>query len=234
MESIGQVLDKVLQFTFRFFMFLSSYIPLFIIIFLKNISNLHICIIVVTFFIMMPLLVIRKYISNPLRQEANNAIIISSINKKDSEILNYISGYIIPLVAFNSDVVTKDGISIPNLLGVMVLFAVICSLYMKAEMYYINPILNIFYEISLATTDKKESIIIITDRNEKIVTNKTIMVRRISPGIFLVTKRRKSKISIVKILIFLIVLLILLFIWNSTFRGFVHWWFSKFLKALMH
>ncbi|WP_017416452.1 hypothetical protein [Clostridium tunisiense] len=218
MENIQETIDRALQFMFRFLLFLSSYIPLFIIIFLKNVSDFWISIVIIGLLIFLPLLVIRKYISNPLKHDANNLIIIRNLNKKDSEILNYISAYIIPLIAFNSDVITKDGISLPNLLGVLVLFAVICNLYMRAEMYYVNPILNIFYDIYSATTDKGENSIVFIDKGTSVPLGKSIMTRRISPGAYLITQNRKNKISYFKIVVFFAVLLVLFYLWNCKFQ----------------
>lgn len=232
MLSIKGSIDRAFQFSFKILLFISSYIPLFTIIFLKNINNLEIAMMMVIVFIAMPLLVIRKYISNPLKYEANKPIIISSFVRTDNEILNYIAAYIIPLIAFNSDVVTKEGINLPNLLGVIILFSVICNLYMKAGMYYINPILNLFYDILAIKTDKDESVIILTDKGTKLPINKVVITRKISPGIFLHTESRKNAITITKICILLITLIILLYIWNNEFKNFSNYIISHLLRLL--
>lgn len=232
MTSIKNSIDRVIQFSFKILLFNSSYIPLFIIIFLKNINNLEIAMTIMIVFIAMPLVVIRKYISNPLKFEANEPIVISNFVRKDNEILNYISAYIIPLIAFNSDVVTKEGISLPDLLGVIILFSVICNLYMKAGMYYVNPILNLFYDILAIKTGTDESVIILADKGTKLPINKVVITRKISPGIFLHTENRKNAITITKICILLITLIILLYVWNNEFKIFSNQLTSYLLKLI--
>lgn len=233
MRSIQESIDRAFQFTFKLLLFSSSYIPLFIIIFLKNINNLGIAMTMMIVFIAMPLLVIKKYISNPLKYESNIPIVISSFVRKDNEILNYISAYIIPLIAFNSDVVTKEGVSLPNLFGVIILFSVICNLYMKAEMYYVNPILNLFYDILAIKTDKDESVIILADKGAELPLNKVVITRKISPGIFLYTRNRKNAITITKVCILLITLIILLYVWNNQFKIFSNN-ITSYLVRLIH
>lgn len=232
MRNIKWEIDRALQFIFRFLLFISSYIPLFIIIFLKNIKDFWISAVIVVFFILLPLLVIRKYISNPLKYAANIPVAINGVNKKDSEILNYISAYIIPLIAFNSDVITKEGINGPNLLGVVVLFSVICNLYMRAEMYYVNPILNIFYDVYSATSDRKENIILFIDKGTAVPEGRTTMARRISPGAFLITQSKKNKISVIKILLFIIVLLIIFYSWNYKLQQTIQWVIMTILNKI--
>ena len=234
MRGIQESIDRALQLSFKILLFSSSYIPLFIIIFLKNINNLKIAMTIMIVLIAMPLLVIRKYISNPLKYEANKPIIISSFVRKDNEILNYISAYIIPLIAFNSDVVTKEGVSLPNLLGVIILFSVICNLYMKAGMYYVNPILNLFYDILAIKTDRDELVIILGDKGTKFLINKVVITREISPGIFLCTKTRKNAITIAKVCILIIILIILLYVWNSEFKDFFNYMISYILALINH
>lgn len=231
-ESIKESINITIQLSFKILLFSSSYIPLFIIIFLKNINNLEIAMTIMIVFIAMPLLVIRRYISNPLKSEANELIIIANFVRKDNEILNYISAYIIPLIAFNSDVVTKEGISLPELLGVIILFSVICNLYMKAGMYYVNPVLNLFYDILAIKTDKDESVIILADKGTKLLINKVTISRKISPGIFLYTENRRNAITITKICILVITLIIFLYIWNSEFRNFINYVMSYIVRLI--
>ncbi|MEG1143704.1 MAG: hypothetical protein RSD96_03915 [Bacilli bacterium] len=221
MNNLRQRLEEYMQLAFRFLLCISAYIPLFIILVLKNIDNLGVCAVLIIVFIFIPILVVRMYISHPLRGEANAPIVIKTINRKESEILNYISGYIISLISFNSDIFTEQGIDIPNLLGLSLLFLVICSLYMKARMYDVNPVLSLFYDILDVTDDNDENITLLVERKLDVPKDRTVLVRMISPGIYLHTNVRKNKITKVKIALLILILLVFLFIWNQEFKDII-------------
>lgn len=211
-------LEKIIQLTFRFLLCISAYMPMFIMLVLKNIDNLLLCSILIIVFILIPILVVKIYISNPLKIEANYPMKLKNINRKESEIMNYISGYIISLISFNGDIFTGKGISIPNLLGVSLLFLVICSLYMKANMYDINPVISLFYDILDVKEENGTNATLLVDRNLEVVLERRTMVRIISPGIYLYTNDRKNKISTIKILILIVTMILALFIWNQQFK----------------
>lgn len=221
MNEISLKLEKSIQLLFRFLLCMSAYIPMFIMLVLKNIKDMYLCIVLISIFIVLPLIVVRMYISNPLKREANHPIVLTSINRKESEIMNYISGYIISLISFNSDVFTETGIDIPNLLGITLLFLVICSLYMKAHMYDVNPVLSLFYDILDVTDSNGKNATLLVDRKLETKPNKRMIVRVISPGIYLHTSSRKNKISIFKIILLIFTMLLLLFIWNEDFKRIV-------------
>lgn len=221
MNNLRQRFEEYMQLLFRFLLCISAYIPLFIILVLKNINNLGICIVLITVFIYIPILVVRMYISHPLEGEAHTPIVIKNINRKESEILNYISGYIISLISFNSDIFTKQGVDIPNLLGLSLLFLVICSLYMKARMYDVNPVLSLFYDILDVTDENGENITLLVERKLDVPKDRIVLVRMISPGIYLHTNVRKNKITKFKITLLILTLVVFLFIWNQEFKNFI-------------
>jgi len=218
LNNLRQRFEEYMQLLFRFLLCISAYIPLFIILVLKNINNLGVCIVLIILFIFIPILVVRMYISHPLRGEANAPIVIKTINRKESEILNYISGYIISLISFNSDIFTEQGVDIPNLLGLSLLFLVICSLYMKARMYDVNPLLSLFYDILDVTDENGENITLLVERKLDVPKDRTVLVRMISPGIYLHTNVRKNKITKFKITLLILTLVVFLFIWNQEFK----------------
>lgn len=221
MNNLRQRFEEYMQLLFRFLLCISAYIPLFIILVLKNINNLGVCIVLITAFIFIPILVVRMYISHPLGREANIPIVIKNINRKESEILNYISGYIISLISFNSDIFTKQGVDIPNLLGLSLLFLVICSLYMKARMYDVNPVLSLFYDILDVTDENGENITLLVERKLDVPKDRIVLVRMISPGICLHTNVRKNKITKLKITLLILTLVAFLFIWNQEFKDII-------------
>lgn len=213
-------LEKYSEKIFRFMLFISSYLPLFLILFLKNIEHMGISIILGVFFVILPLLTIRIYIQKPLRHEPNTPIVIDSINNKDADNLSYISGYIIPFIAFNSDVVTTNGISIKELLIVVILVAVICNLYMRANMYYINPVIGLFYDVYTSPINN-EQVIILVQKGMKIKVRERIVTRRLSRNAYLILERdiRKNEVSIIKIILICIFLMSCLWIWNPLLRS---------------
>lgn len=211
-------LEKKIQILFRFLLFVSSYIPLFIILFVKNINSLKLASIFATISIV-PLFVLKLYIGIPLKGEPNKEIKITDVTHKGSEVLNYIVCYIIPFISFNSDVITIEGISIPDLIASLILFLVICNLYMSSNLYYVNPILNLFYDIHSVETDIEKNIIVIAKKNIDIPLNKIILLRRVSPKVFLYTDEQKNKITMKIIMIMIIVFILSLSLWNSEVRN---------------
>lgn len=207
-------IEKKVQMLFRFLLFVSSYIPLFIILFIKNINDIKLASIFMIISIL-PLIVLKMYIGIPLKAEPNKEIKIQEITYKGSEVLNYIVGYIIPFISFNSDVITKDGISTPDLVAYLILFLVICNLYMSSNLYYVNPVLNLFYDINSVETEDEKNIIIISKKNSHIPKNKIIVLRRVSPKVFLFTDEKKNKITTGSIIVIFIILVFVLVLWNN-------------------
>lgn len=222
--------EKFQQYMFKVLLFLSSYVPLSIIIFIKNIENYQLAFWILVLFIVIPLIIIRMYINIPIKRgQPNRDIKIIKCNGMENEMLNYISGYIIPFIAFNSDVITKEGIDTKELLIVIILFSVIGYLYMKANMYHINPIISIFYDIYLVNTEIEEGVILLVDKGAEIEINRKVFVRRISPGTLLLTNN-KCRISKSKILVLLGFLFILLLIWNEELRKIIITVLNRFIK----
>ena len=212
-------MERVQQFIFKVLLFLSSYIPLSIILFIKNIDHFKVSVIILIVLIYTPLTIIKRYIDIPIKRgQANKDIKIISYNNIENQMLNYISGYIIPLIAFNNDVITKEGVNYKELLIVIILFSVIGYLYMKTNIYYINPVLSIFYNIYSVNTERENGLILLLDRNKQIEINRVVFVRKVSPGTSLLTDK-KCQITGVKIFILMMVLIILLIFWNKEVRN---------------
>ncbi|MDX6154322.1 hypothetical protein [Marinococcus sp. PL1-022] len=170
---------------------------------------------------MITLVTLKLFIDRPLKSQPNDPITILALKEKDGESLNYIVTYIIPFISFNTEVFSIDGsIDIPKLVAFLILFLVIGSLYMYNNLYYINPVLIIFYDIyKIESADHKDAIFII-DKNSKPEDNRKIYVRNIYSSIYLQTDK-KNKLTFFKIIIFAIFLLFCLFIWNEKMQTFV-------------
>ena len=59
--------EKLQQYMFKVLLFLSSYVPLSIIIFIKNIENYQLAFWILVLFIVIPLIIIRRYINIPIK-----------------------------------------------------------------------------------------------------------------------------------------------------------------------
>lgn len=214
--------EKFKEWIFRMLLFISSYIPLFVIIYIKNVDSLKMAICIGFVLIIIPLIVIKTYIKTPLKHEANVDLKILSSKSQYNEMLGYISGYIIPFIAFNQDVVTTEGISVKELIIVFILFGVMCNLYMRANMYYINPVIGLFYDVYAVQTTVEE--VLIARKGIEIPIDTRIVVRRISPHTYLYVDDgvRKSRISWLIIILLCVVLLVFLVSWNKEVQNSIY------------
>jgi hypothetical protein len=204
-------------------LFLSSYLPLFIILFLMNINNLILCLIIwvimtVTF------LTLKWYLDKPLKASPNLPINIEEVSNRSSEALNYIVTYIIPFISFNSNIFNSEGdLNIPTIFAFLVLFLVIGSLYMHNNLYHINPILSLFYEINVAKGANGKNLIIISDKGKDVTLNSTIFARNLSPGAVMLVENPINVLSYKKLVMFLASFLVFLALWNEEFKGYIFW-----------
>lgn len=213
-----QQIEILLKNIFRYMLFVSSYLPLLIILFLMNIENLYLSS-VLGGVMVITLLTLKWYLDEPLKVDPNNRVIIKETNGKSSEALNYIVTYIIPFISFNSSIFSgKDGVIVPTLLAFIILFMVIGSLYMYNNLYYINPVLSLFYDIHTSKKENGENIILISEKERPIPINKTIFTSEVSPGVALYVESSTNRLSYTKIFFFILFLLIFLMIWNEEFQ----------------
>lgn len=202
-------------------LFVSSYLPLLVILFLMNIQNLYLSS-VLGGVMLITLLTLKWYLDIPLKVDPNKRVIIKETNGKSSESLNYIVTYIIPFISFNSSIFSsEDGVVVPTLLAFIILFLVIGSLYMYNNLYYINPVLSLFYDIHTSKKENGESIILISEKEKPIPINKSIFTREVSPGVILYAENSNNRLSYTKIIFFVLFLLIFLIIWNEEFQQYV-------------
>lgn len=100
-------------------------------------------------------------------------ITVTRIASKNSDVLNYIATYLIPFVSFNTD-------KLSDLISFIVLMLVLTIVYVNANIFFINPILNLFgyhvYQIN------ENSIIISKDT---ISTGTKLNVHTIQDNVFL-------------------------------------------------
>lgn len=126
-------------------LFLSSYMPLFVIFLINylfslefNLSNLTVTNIVMLITIIMLIIMppISLYIIMNIKRKSTKHININKINTISSEVLNYILVYIIPFI-------TTDITRFNNIITFLVFFVILGIIYVKNSLVYINPCLYI-------------------------------------------------------------------------------------------
>lgn len=124
-------------------LFLSSYFPLYIILFLKNIkylfqenvlgSKLWCFLTVDTILLFLSIYVVRCV----SKGGKSNSLLVDEIEKPNDDVINYIFTYIAPIISFN----LNDFDSIVVNLG---LFMLVWYMYVRLDLLYINPLLLMF------------------------------------------------------------------------------------------
>lgn len=175
--------------------FLSSYSPLFIIIFISNWNRFnikwplhihHFCIFIclIFLFLLPNIVVFSIYIeAGNSSQNLGNSESISKI--KDDKVINYLMAYVIPLSALNIDNFMES--ILPNI----IIFIIIGIIYMRMDLIYLNPFLCLFGFIP--HLDEENDKVYITDfSKEELVKlirgGKSVNCTAIGDNIFLIRK----------------------------------------------
>ncbi|WLR41843.1 hypothetical protein LC087_13465 [Bacillus carboniphilus] len=218
---MGDKVEFVINRVFRYMLFLSSYLPLFIILFLMNINNLLLCLFI-WMIITVTILTLKMYLDKPLKATPNFPIKLDMVYSKGSEALNYIVTYIIPFISFNSNITNSDGdFNIPTIFAFLVLFLVIGYLYMHNNLYHINPVLSLFYDINIAHGENGENLIVVSEKRKDVPLKTTIYTRILSPGAVMFVDDSRSRLSFKKVVIFLGSFLVFLALWNKEMNGYL-------------
>lgn len=152
-------------------LFISSYLPLFVIIIIQNIDKIinkiiaspqialtsilvdiltysQFYIIIFCLLVSMVVLIrIKIMINNTGQSKGDFTVTIKDVKNKNHE---YIAGY---LTAFILPFITVDLTSISGLLQFIFLGILIGYIYIKNEMYYINPVLNLVFHYKIYNAD---------------------------------------------------------------------------------
>lgn len=133
-------------------LFIVSYIPLFVILLIKNTDN-HFIVGSMLAIIIVPS-VILFLMFRSIKKISGDYFIIESIENVNKIGLEYFVAYIIPFLNFNLGLL-YDAISL------LILFGFMCFMYIKSDLIYMNPVLNIIgYNIFKIISEKKELMII--------------------------------------------------------------------------
>ena len=136
----------------KIFLFLSSYIPLFIVLALKNYNHSYfITTMIITILVSISFLFYIIYKSSKMNGEYYE---IKSIEDKSNQFLEYIIAYIFPFLGFNLECIV-------DIISLAIIFLMIGALYIRSDMIYMNPILNFMnYNLYKVKCDDKELMII--------------------------------------------------------------------------
>lgn len=194
-----------------YILFLSSYIPLFLILFLQNLSDRYISIGLVVL-ITISFIGLTGFCFTYENKGRNKEIIVKKVENKGIDNLNYMSGYVIPFISLNMPIIVENKVDIANVMSIIILFSVLGYLYVKSNLYYVNPILNLFYDISSIESTEGNSVILIGDKNKCFKSydqfNTTHVIGNIYFGIMDKGKSIKRMIIIFTLIIAILIIVI--------------------------
>ncbi|EIA17473.1 TPA: hypothetical protein K8N36_000895 [Clostridium perfringens] len=168
----------------KIIMFLSSYAPLYIFIITLNfnlseiknslyklsdislINQNDVILYIMILLVIVPNVILKKMLNDT--KEYSETIKVINIEEADDKILDYILAYIVTFMTTNYvDFKNSDSKIIFTGLLIQVLLG---YLYCRANMFYINPVLNIIYgyHIFVANTENK-TIIILSKKQENVL-----------------------------------------------------------------
>lgn len=136
----------------KIFLFLSSYAPLFLILAIKNYMHIYFIGVMGAFILIS--IIFLCYIVRKASNMSGDYHEIRNIEDKSNQFLEYIIAYIIPFLGFNLE-------SISDLVALGIIFILICVLYVRSDLIYMNPLLNLMnYNLYKVNDSKKEIMVI--------------------------------------------------------------------------
>lgn len=133
-------------------LFLSSYIPLFVIIMIRNYEQQDL--VIALGIVIATVLIILVIVFWKVRSVSGKYLKIEKIENLNRVGLEYFITYIIPFLAINF-------LEIKDLLALGVIFFVMGVIYIKSDLIYMNPILNLAgFNLYKVISDGHEHIII--------------------------------------------------------------------------
>jgi len=171
---------------------LSSYAPLFLILTaytydekvfgVRHIYMLAVSNIAIAFFLLSLLGIMSLIFTlNSVKKLNPSSIKIQQVLKRKDASLSYLITYLVPFITFDFE-------SYPKIIGAAMLLVLIGFLYLKSNMIYINPLLEIVfgYKIyKIIVFDDQEKILL---SKSSIITDKTIAIHTLSKGVYIDAK----------------------------------------------
>jgi hypothetical protein len=171
-----------MRFWVKIGLFLSAYLPLFLILAIKNWFNLY----ATAIFLFVALYsCIWFFIIWVVKKETTDSFKIISVENKTKDALTYLVPYIISFIGFDLN-------RWQDLTSLFILLVILFAVYAKSDLLYINPLLALFgyqvyrvevKKIAAGCDDKKWDITVLT--SEKMKVGDDIEVRDLSDNVFL-------------------------------------------------
>lgn len=162
--------------TARILLFISSYAPLLCILSFKywgNLNNIPSFTLLGVSFISVSALIYQVKVWS--KRIGSNTSVITSIQRKDSEVMSYIVSYIFPYLSVNFS-------NFAEVMAFIPLYLVIGIVFVSSGLIHVNPMLNIFgYHIFEVETAGGLKTNIIT--NKRITVGKHVQLHRINDDI---------------------------------------------------
>lgn len=201
------------QRSISYILFLSSYIPLFLILFLQNLDDKYVSICLVIL-IVVSFIGLIGFCFTYENKGRNKEIVVNKVENKGIDNLNYMSGYVIPFISLNMPIIVENKLDIANIISIVILFSVLGYLYTKSNLYYVNPILNLFYDISLIESIEGDSLILIGDKNKSFKSYDQFNTTHIIGNIYFVSMNKGKAIRQMSI-VFILIIVILIIVINK-------------------
>lgn len=159
-------------------MFITSYIPLYVVLALEKFTQMYMLLLFV-FVSVISFVMLLLTIHTASKIAGFPHIKIKRIRKSGKDAILYLLTYVIPLASLQYNSITAD-------LAVLFIFLITGYIYIKTDLIYINPILNILgYNIYLGDREEdntfdikiEESVIIISKRKaDSVYGNKMVQL----------------------------------------------------------
>lgn len=199
------------QRSISYILFLSSYIPLFLILFLQNLDDKYVSIGLVIL-IVVSFIGLIGFCFTYENKGRNKEIVVNKVENKGIDNLNYMSGYVIPFISLNMPIIVENKLDIANIISIVILFSVLGYLYTKSNLYYVNPILNLFYDISSIESIEGDSLILIGDKNRSFKSYDQFNTTHIIGNIYFVSMNKGKAIRHMSIVFILIIVILIIVI----------------------
>lgn len=124
-----------------------------------------------------PIIVLKFYINNRIKENPREFKIKTKINMTNEYIL-YVITYIFPFIS-------EDILDLSNLFSLVIVIITLGILYIGANLFYVNPTLSLFgYKLYRITDDYDNELILLTKKSA-IRENKSIMINELSENIYI-------------------------------------------------
>ena len=180
---------------YKILLFLSSYTPLFLILFLKAISqaieiyqkteqinifeylasNIILISVISTIILLtiIPNIILVRILNDIMSTTNPKQLRVHSVQKMNHIYMEYLVSYIIPFLSF-------DFSNIFDVLALMLLLFTICVIYINSDLLYINIIFNIRGYNLYSVTDASNNIIMTLSKKKQLKTGVLLSVRDVS------------------------------------------------------